>query len=164
MKLTDLFSKTKFLRGASSLLKSGAQSNLRQRLLLAIALVFPGAPQLLKQRFITGTLLGVFGVGALIDLGICAWLSSSSLKVFDLLAAINMPNLFTAFPNLQAFSGETTQVTTQPWFWHLLAGHVLIYVVCAALSFWQQWKGEIRKLGSWEGGKLGRGEERKMGS
>lgn len=151
MKLTDLFSKMNFLRGASSLLKSGAQSNLRQRLLLALALVFPGAPQLLKQRFITGTLLGVFGVGALIDLGICAWLSSSSLKVFDLLAAINMPNLFTAFPNLQAFSGETTQVTTQPWFWHLLAGHVLIYVVCAALSFWQQWKrgrGEVRKLGS----------------
>jgi hypothetical protein len=115
------------------------------RLLFILALLLPGVPQLLRKQFVVGSLLLVGGSGVILNLLICAYLSifGNVFKSFDLLYTIAMPNVSVAFPNLQLLGVEPAYDFTQPYFWQLLVGHIALYVVCAALSVWQQWKQDV---------------------
>jgi hypothetical protein len=138
MTLKNLFSKMHVSRHA----KSSWFTRWKERLMFILAMILPGVLQLLRKQSVVGSLLFVGGSGALLNLLICAYLSifGNVFKSFDVIYTIAMPNVSVAFPNLRLLTNEPVYDFTQLWFWHLLAGHILVYVVCAGISFWQQWK------------------------
>ena len=117
----------------------------KHRLSLLLALIVPGLPQLLSKnrpRFLPGSLLCLFGTGALINMAVSLFIFISShfnSKAFD----IHYPNVFfnpfTAYPQITP-SAESPEKLIQHFFWELLYACIFLYVVCAIISFWEQWR------------------------
>lgn len=129
-----------------------------RRLSLLLALVTPGLPQIFsKKHILVGSLLFFFGTGALFNLAMGPiYLSDADIQTFDVLHAIAIPNLSDLYPlNIAPSVAAATNLTPihpvgEPWFvqplyQELLSIHIILYIGCAILSCWHQWKTQKMK-------------------
>lgn len=139
---------------------SSQLSRWKPGLTLALAFFFPGVPHILsKKRFGPGCLLGLFGVGALATLtnGILSvLLSDGAVYAFDILSIMFLGNFARSYPlqiapsiassqNLLAIWPEGDPFAVQPFYWELLSACIIVYIICAVISCWYQWKvGQVR--------------------
>lgn len=125
----------------------------KRRLSLFFALVVPGLPQILSKKYIVvGSLLFFLGAGALLNMVIGPLsLSNAEIHTFDSFHAIGIPNFSNIYPmNIDPAVASANNLTPihppgKPWFVQrfyreLLFAHILLYIVCAIVSFWHQWK------------------------
>jgi len=125
----------------------------KRRLSLLLALVGPGLPQILsKKHILVGSLLLFFGTGALLNMAMGPLsLSNADIHTFDIFHAIAIPNLSNAYPlDIDPAIASANNLTPihpvgEPWFVQplyreLLVIHIILYVVCAIVSFRHQWK------------------------
>ncbi len=126
----------------------------KRRAVLLLAFITPGFPQVLsKHRLLRGGILFFLGTGVLISLAIGLFFSygPNVWRAFDLHYFIVMPDLSSAYPmHLASFvetsdkvmpihpPGEVFLVYT--YFWELLYVFITLYVGCAVISVWDQWK------------------------
>lgn len=129
----------------------------KQRLSLLFAFAVPGLPQILRRNQpLLGSILFFFGTGALIAMVIGILLSSNPyFRTFDLLYAIIRADLSGAYPMHISPSAVSSDklvpihppgepLLVQPFFRELLYFHIILYVVCAIISFWVQWKSDSK--------------------
>ncbi len=135
----------------------------KRRLSLLLALITPGLPQVLsRKQLFGGSILFLFGTGALISIMISVY-SGGNIRAFDAIFGSAVPNFSAIYPlhispsiassdNLIPIHPEGEPLFVQPFFWELLYTCIILYVVCAMISFWHQWKTgrneEVEKLRS----------------
>lgn len=116
---------------------------------VVLALLAPGLPQILKKKYVFGWgLIFLFGTGALLALLMSLTISTAELKAFDILYVIATPNSSAAFPTYVASPSDQQQLIPifpkegdiQPFYWEIFTICILLYVVCAVISVWEQWK------------------------
>jgi hypothetical protein len=140
----------------------------KRRSYLLYAFLTPGYPQILskhKHRVLLGSILCLCGTGALITMIIGlllsgVFLSERDMRTFDPVYAIAMPNFLSVlYPMEVAPSVESAEnpgsihppnepLLVQPFFWELLYACIILYVLCAIISFWDQWKSGNNVAGS----------------
>jgi hypothetical protein len=121
-----------------------------RRTLLAIALLLPGSTHVVRgRRLLLGCVLFVLGVGAGLNLMIASQTLDSGLETFSILEAISTVNMLALWPIASAeVSGEPSlpvlaegdRWPLQPHFRSLVAGHILLFVLAAAVSAWCEWR------------------------
>jgi hypothetical protein len=126
----------------------------KRRASLVLAFVTPDLPQILRRKeHLVGSLLFFFGTGLLISMimmGI-SLLIRDDIRGFDYLYIIFRPQLLAVYPtsiNSSAPSADTLlpilspdePTHIQPFFQELLYFHIIGYLLCAVISFWEQWK------------------------
>jgi hypothetical protein len=124
----------------------------KHRLSLLLALITPGLPQVLgRKQLLLGSILFLFGTGALISIMISVYISDGDIRTFDAIYAISAPNLSNIYPlhispsiassdNLIPIYPEGEPLYDQSFFWELLYTCITLSVFCAIISFWDQWK------------------------
>jgi len=120
----------------------------------------PGFPQILRRKqHLPGSVLFFFGTGALIAMMISLVISGGNTRAFDSIYVIASPYLYNAYPtNIHPSApsadtlvpihppGEPSRV--QPFFRELWYFHIMLYGVCAAISFWDQWRQKSAEVNS----------------
>ncbi len=126
--------------------------------MLLTALILPGFPQVMKKPQLPECLLFMFGTGALITLLIGFILSGDGKQTLDYvyatLYAFDFSNIYplylresvAAFGDILPIHPSGEPLIVQPFFWELVGTHITVYVVCAALSVWRQWKSTRKDL------------------
>jgi hypothetical protein len=124
----------------------------KPRFSLLFAFVVPGLPQILhRNQPLLGSILFFFGTGALITMVISLFISGGDIRAFDFLYAIITTDLSNVYPMHISPSAVSSDklvpihppgepLLVQPFFRELLYFHIILYIVCASISFWYQWK------------------------
>ncbi len=129
----------------------------KRRMALAVALLLPGIPHIFgKKHFYAGCCLCLFGIGALLSLSISVVISGSMIQTFDAIYTMGIANFEMLYPldinpsvasseNLTPIQPEGEPLFIQPFYRELWYTCIILYVVCAMISFRYQWKaGQVR--------------------
>ncbi len=126
----------------------------KHRISLVMAIIAPGLPQILRKKpRLWDGILFVFGVSALLGaIGLLFMLSTHAapLEHFFGLSVFDPVDVYPLQISASAESSASLLIPIQPenepllirqpFFWELLYIHIGLYVICAAISFWGQWK------------------------
>jgi hypothetical protein len=130
----------------------------KRRISLVMAIIAPGLPQILrnKPRLLDGMLflLGVSALLGAIGFLLLLPIHDDPLEHFFGLSVFDPAEIYPLHINAFAESPETLipiqpenepLLIQQPFFWELLYAYISLYVICAGISFWDQWKsGQVR--------------------
>lgn len=126
-------------------------SRWRRRIVLLIALFIPGLPQMLsKDRVALGAFLGCCGGGALANLIVISGFSDSLCQAMDIFYSWSTWAVIDIYPSTIASFVESSESLApvlppntpffiQPFFREVYIASLVAYVLCAAISVWNQW-------------------------